>query len=164
MDIFFYIVSSIRFGRCIFLVFNLPYFSIDDGKLFMDSGVGEQFGPRCFEGDIMGCGIMYPRDFKPDGRGEYMFFSTVSHRGTASNCLFCLFLSDDIDYWDLDEIPKPSKVQNYVYANNREENEDEVEYLEGRKVTVRCRLNLGIYNRTYLNPSQQIFNSLLCFV
>lgn len=42
-------------------------FVADDGKLFHGSGVGDPFGPRCFEGDIMGCGIMFPRDFCTDG-------------------------------------------------------------------------------------------------
>lgn len=42
----------------------------DDGKLFHGSGVGVPFGPRCFEGDIMGCGIMFPRDFCQDSAGE----------------------------------------------------------------------------------------------
>lgn len=42
----------------------------DDGKLFHGSGVGVPFGPRCFEGDIMGCGIMFPRDFCQDSTGE----------------------------------------------------------------------------------------------
>ncbi|GLD64338.1 SPRY domain-containing protein 3-like protein [Lates japonicus] len=83
----------------------------DDGKLFQGSGVGDAFGPRCFEGDIMGCGIMFPRDFNPDG-------------------------GDDVDDWDLDVFPKPSEVQNDLYANNEDEEEDGGEDLEGRKVMV----------------------------
>uniref|UniRef100_A0A4W6F566 SPRY domain containing 3 n=2 Tax=Lates TaxID=8186 RepID=A0A4W6F566_LATCA len=57
----------------------------DDGKLFQGSGVGDAFGPRCFEGDIMGCGIMFPRDFNPDGGASSC---------AASKCLaiFCLHL------------------------------------------------------------------------
>lgn len=39
-------------------------FPTDDGKIFHGSGVGDPFGPRCFEGDIMGCGIMFPRDYE----------------------------------------------------------------------------------------------------
>ncbi|GFV79406.1 SPRY domain-containing protein 3 [Trichonephila clavipes] len=35
----------------------------DDGKIFVGSGVGDPFGPRCHKGDIMGCGIIFPRDF-----------------------------------------------------------------------------------------------------
>lgn len=35
----------------------------DDGKIFVGSGVGDPFGPRCHKGDIMGCGILFPRDF-----------------------------------------------------------------------------------------------------
>ncbi|KAL3058432.1 hypothetical protein OYC64_010575 [Pagothenia borchgrevinki] len=84
----------------------------DDGKLFQGSGVGHAFGPRCFEGNIMGCGIMFPRDYSLDA-------------------------GDDVDDWDFDVIPKPSEVQNDLYANNEEEEEEEEgEDLEGRKVTV----------------------------
>lgn len=59
----------------------------DDGKLFHGSGVGDAFGPRCFEGDIMGCGIMFPRDFNLDAGGErpchwfhftFLFLSALS--------------------------------------------------------------------------------------
>ncbi|XP_059185895.1 SPRY domain-containing protein 3-like [Centropristis striata] len=82
----------------------------DDGKLFQGSGVGDAFGPRCFEGDIMGCGIMFPRDYSIDS-------------------------GDDVDDWDFDVIPKPSEVQNDLYANNEDE-EDEGEDMDGRKVTV----------------------------
>lgn len=42
----------------------------DDGKIFHGSGVGDAFGPRCFKGDIMGCGIMFPRDYILGGEGE----------------------------------------------------------------------------------------------
>ncbi|KAG8195429.1 hypothetical protein JTE90_013886 [Oedothorax gibbosus] len=35
----------------------------DDGKIFVGSGVGDPFGPPCHKGDIMGCGILFPRDF-----------------------------------------------------------------------------------------------------
>lgn len=35
----------------------------DDGKIFVGSGAGDPFGPRCHRGDIMGCGIIFPRDF-----------------------------------------------------------------------------------------------------
>ncbi|XP_070565095.1 SPRY domain-containing protein 3-like [Ptychodera flava] len=35
----------------------------DDGKIFKGSGIGDPFGPRCYKGDLMGCGIMFPRDY-----------------------------------------------------------------------------------------------------
>ncbi|XP_014834968.1 PREDICTED: SPRY domain-containing protein 3-like, partial [Poecilia mexicana] len=81
----------------------------DDGKLFHGSGVGDPFGPRCFEGDIMGCGIMFPRDFSVDG-------------------------GDDADDFDLDVAS--SEVQNNLYANNDDEEEDEGDDPEGRRVMV----------------------------
>lgn len=43
----------------------------DDGKIFHGSGVGDPFGPRCYKGDIMGCGIMFPRDYILDSEGEW---------------------------------------------------------------------------------------------
>uniref|UniRef100_A0A131YTU0 SPRY domain-containing protein 3 n=1 Tax=Rhipicephalus appendiculatus TaxID=34631 RepID=A0A131YTU0_RHIAP len=35
----------------------------DDGKIFVGSGVGSRFGPKCQKGDIMGCGILFPREY-----------------------------------------------------------------------------------------------------
>lgn len=35
----------------------------DDGKIFMGNGGGDPFGPRCHRGDVMGCGIIFPRDY-----------------------------------------------------------------------------------------------------
>lgn len=36
----------------------------DDGKIFMGSGIGDAFGPRCHKGDKMGCGIWFPVDYE----------------------------------------------------------------------------------------------------
>ena len=36
----------------------------DDGKVFVGSGVGAHFGPRCHKGDIMGCGVLFPRGYQ----------------------------------------------------------------------------------------------------
>lgn len=35
----------------------------DDGRVFAGSTVGSLFGPRCHKGDVMGCGIIFPRDY-----------------------------------------------------------------------------------------------------
>lgn len=70
----------------------------DDGKLFQGSGVGDAFGPRCVKGDIMGCGIMFPRDYILKGEG--------------------LCSADRKD-------PEPAvSVQNLLYLNEEEEEED----------------------------------------
>ncbi|XP_074537394.1 SPRY domain-containing protein 3 [Halichoeres trimaculatus] len=91
----------------------------DDGKIFHGSGVGDAFGPRCFKGDIMGCGIMFPRDYILDGEG-------------------------DMDDW-LEIRPGHAGVQNVLYLNDEEEEDEEEEEedgeeadqgQEGRKVTV----------------------------
>lgn len=36
----------------------------DDGKVFAGSGAGAPFGPRCHKGDIMGCGVIFPRNYE----------------------------------------------------------------------------------------------------
>ncbi|XP_069578002.1 SPRY domain-containing protein 3 isoform X1 [Brachyistius frenatus] len=88
----------------------------DDGKIFHGSGVGDAFGPRCFKGDIMGCGIMFPRDYILDGEAV-------------------------VDDWDQLEV-RPGRVQNVLYLNDEEEEEEEEDgeeveqEQEGRKVTV----------------------------
>ncbi|XP_042238419.1 SPRY domain-containing protein 3-like [Homarus americanus] len=35
----------------------------DDGRVFTGSSMGSIFGPRCHKGDVMGCGIIFPRDY-----------------------------------------------------------------------------------------------------
>ena len=43
----------------------------DDGKLFVEVGRGEEFGPSCAEGDRMGCGILYDsNDEEMEGQAE----------------------------------------------------------------------------------------------
>ncbi|XP_014022744.1 SPRY domain-containing protein 3 isoform X3 [Salmo salar] len=86
----------------------------DDGKLFQGSGVGDAFGPRCFEGDVMGCGIMFPRDYILDS-------------------------GDDSDDGDSELWPKQRRVQNDLYMNDEDEEKDGEELegeQEGRKVVV----------------------------
>uniref|UniRef100_W5M8X0 SPRY domain containing 3 n=2 Tax=Lepisosteus oculatus TaxID=7918 RepID=W5M8X0_LEPOC len=88
----------------------------DDGKIFHGSGVGDPFGPRCFEGDVMGCGIMFPRDYILDSEDE----------------------SDDgVD--TVESRAKQRRVQNMLYLNaedEEEEGEDMEQEHEGRKVMV----------------------------
>ncbi|CAN9515249.1 unnamed protein product [Ophioblennius macclurei] len=91
----------------------------DDGKLFHGSGIGDAFGPRSFKGDIMGCGIMFPRDYILEG-------------------------GDPVDDWDQVEMgPDHTGVQNFLYLNDENEEEEEEEDGEeaeqeqkGRRVTV----------------------------
>ncbi|KAM9341970.1 SPRY domain-containing protein 3 [Pholidichthys leucotaenia] len=89
----------------------------DDGKIFHGSGVGDAFGPRCFKGDIMGCGIMFPRDYILDRE-------------------------PDVDDWDRLEVHAGHVgVQNVLYLNNEEDEEEEAgeegeQEQEARKVTV----------------------------
>lgn len=97
----------------------------DDGKIFHGSGVGDQFGPRCFEGDIMGCGIMFPRDYVLDGE-------------------------DEMDDWDAADVqPKQGRVENLLYLNDEDEEEgdDPEQEHEGRKVMVFFTRNGKIIGR-----------------
>ncbi|NXV76848.1 SPRY3 protein, partial [Atlantisia rogersi] len=90
----------------------------DDGKIFHGSGVGDPFGPRCYKGDIMGCGIMFPRDYILDSEG------------------------DSDDPCDTAEV-KPKPVRNVMYLHQEEEEEEEEDdgeemeqEHEGKKVVV----------------------------
>lgn len=78
---------------------NFTFYSVvfhtDDGKIFHGSGVGDPFGPRCYKGDIMGCGIMFPRDYILDSEGmdELAYRSELSSLLYTDVTLFFLFLS-----------------------------------------------------------------------
>ncbi|CAL8255431.1 unnamed protein product [Arctogadus glacialis] len=95
-----------------------PAWGRDDGKLFHGSGVGDAFGPRCLKGDIMGCGIMFPRDYILDGE------------------------ADGDDWERLEDQPRQEGIQNVLYLNDEGEEEEEEGDMElergqeGRKVAV----------------------------
>lgn len=99
----------------------------DDGKLFQGSGVGDPFGPRCYKGDIMGCGIMFPRDYILDSDAD------------SDECLDAA----EVNY-------KQRRVRNIMYFNDEDE-EDEGEDMEqeydGKKVTVFFTRNGKIIGR-----------------
>ncbi|KAI1280508.1 SPRY domain-containing protein 3 [Halotydeus destructor] len=42
----------------------------DDGKLFLGSGAGDPFGPRCHKGDVMGVGIMFPTESREKSKKQ----------------------------------------------------------------------------------------------
>ncbi|XP_025900556.1 SPRY domain-containing protein 3, partial [Nothoprocta perdicaria] len=74
----------------------------DDGKIFHGSGVGDPFGPRCYKGDIMGCGIMFPRDYILDSEGD-----------------------SDEPCDTGDTRPRPRGVRNVLYLHHEEEDDDD---------------------------------------
>lgn len=39
----------------------------DDGKVFVGSGVGSPFGPKCHKGDVMGVGCLFPKNYEVRG-------------------------------------------------------------------------------------------------
>uniref|UniRef100_A0A3P9LUY9 SPRY domain containing 3 n=1 Tax=Oryzias latipes TaxID=8090 RepID=A0A3P9LUY9_ORYLA len=83
----------------------------DDGKIFQGRGAGDAFGPRCFRGDIMGCGIMFPRGYTLDGEGD----------------------ADDCERQEMR--PNAAAVQNVLHLNDEEEEEEDGDR-ESRTVTV----------------------------
>lgn len=88
----------------------------DDGKIFHGSGVGDAFGPRCFKGDVMGCGIMFPRDYIHQEEGDIDDPEPIEDR--------------------TEEGHPPHSVQNVLYLNGEEEEEEEEPGQDVRKVTV----------------------------
>ncbi|XP_066995473.1 SPRY domain-containing protein 3 isoform X2 [Anabrus simplex] len=76
----------------------------DDGKIFIGSGVGDPFGPRCHKGDRMGCGILFPRDYvcHYDSDGGSVDFSPTSPSEVDELLDMTLDASDseDEDWWN----------------------------------------------------------------
>ncbi|KAI4823859.1 hypothetical protein KUCAC02_012414, partial [Chaenocephalus aceratus] len=67
----------------------------DDGKVFHGSGVGDAFGPRCLKGDIMGCGIMFPRDYILDEEGDVDDWDRLEVRQGRAGVQNVLYLDDE---------------------------------------------------------------------
>lgn len=81
----------------------------DDGKIFHGSGVGDAFGPRCFKGDIMGCGIMFPRDYILDGEGDIDDLEPLEDKQVNPSVQNVLYLIDDEDEQEDGEEMEPGQ-------------------------------------------------------
>ncbi|XP_035239385.1 SPRY domain-containing protein 3-like [Anguilla anguilla] len=86
----------------------------DDGKVFHGNGEGDPFGPRCFEGDIMGCGILFPRDYIQDWEDD----------------------GDDMDSFEMQNILYPNDEDEEEDREDREDKEEMEPESEARKVMV----------------------------
>ncbi|KAK6321256.1 hypothetical protein J4Q44_G00082320, partial [Coregonus suidteri] len=92
------------------LIHTLSLFSFplsDDGSSSRVEGWGTPLALAVLRGDVMGCGIMFPRDYILDS-------------------------GDDRDDGDLEVRPKQRRVQNDLYMNDEDEEEDGEE-LEGEQ-------------------------------
>ncbi|XP_049805357.1 SPRY domain-containing protein 3-like [Schistocerca nitens] len=95
----------------------------DDGKIFVGSGLGDPFGPRCYKGDHMGCGIIFPRDYvcdyDSDGGSVDMSPSSPTE---VDDLLLLLDTSDseDEDWWNgRYEMECDSKVKVFFTRNGK---------------------------------------------
>jgi len=86
----------------------------DDGKVFMGSGVGDPFGPRCNKGDIMGCGVLFPRDFelRSDSEEEGEVPEVIYNLGEETDS------GDEEDYWQAPN-KQGDKVQVFFTRNGK---------------------------------------------
>lgn len=112
----------------------------DDGKIFSGSGVGDPFGPRCHKGDVMGCGIIFPRDYScsydSDGSQELSPSSPNDaeveddsnqddyEAGSQSE-------SEDDLWWNNCEMESNSKVQVFFTRNGKTIGRKEVRIPKG---------------------------------
>lgn len=88
----------------------------DDGKVFMGSGVGDPFGPRCNKGDIMGCGVLFPRDFEfrsdSEEESEQPQGEVVYSLGEETDS------GDEEDYWQ-PQAKHGEKIQVFFTRNGK---------------------------------------------
>lgn len=96
----------------------------DDGKVFMGSGVGDPFGPRCNKGDVMGCGVLFPRDFESRSDSE----EEAADMGGGCPVVVRLVENDTEEYetdsgeeeeWWHSEVKQGEKVQVYFTRNRK---------------------------------------------
>ena len=92
----------------------------DDGKVFMGSGVGDPFGPRCNKGDVMGCGVLFPKDFESrsdsEEEGELMARIVEDHLQEAEE--YETDSGDEEDWWRPD-LKIGDKVEVYFTRNGK---------------------------------------------
>lgn len=103
----------------------------DDGKIFIGNGIGDAFGPVCCKGDIMGCGILFPRDFNSEPESEESRDSSDSE--DADDYIDVHGFSDsddDYEWWDPDARWGP-KVQVFFTRNGKTIGQREVRIPRG---------------------------------
>jgi len=72
----------------------------DDGKIFVGSGVGSPFGPRCTKGDVMGCGVLFPRNYQCKSDSEEELLQQGGPGDAASGAKLGARLAGEIrDVW-----------------------------------------------------------------
>ena len=85
----------------------------------MGSGVGDPFGPSCNKGDVMGCGVLFPRDFESksdsDEEGE-LVVRLVENQGDTEE--YETDSGEEEEWWRPD-VKQGDKVQ-VDHANCRE--------------------------------------------
>jgi len=98
----------------------------DDGKIFVGSGVGEQFGPECNRGDTMGCGMLFPRDYSQD-------WDLVYEDGVEGpDCLGeAESESEDEEWWEKPNVENGTKVQVFFTRNGKTIGKREVRIPKG---------------------------------
>lgn len=95
----------------------------DDGKVFMGSGVGDPFGPRCNKGDYMGCGVLFPRDFESRSDSD-------EESGSGSGSVVVKLIENDTEEYETDsggeeeewwhqDVKQGEKVQVYFTRNRK---------------------------------------------
>ncbi|KAI0214366.1 SPRY domain-containing protein 3 [Lamellibrachia satsuma] len=107
----------------------------DDGKIFIGSGVGEPFGPRCHKGETMGCGILFPRDY-----------SAQADCGPTRVCDLCEDLltkagedednchsseSEDEEWWERPYAESGTRVQVFFTRNGKTIGQREIRIAKG---------------------------------
>lgn len=92
----------------------------------MGSGVGEQFGPKCSKGDIMGCGVLFPRDFecKSDSEEEGELVARqledqVSESDTVEEVEYDTDSGDEESEYLRHELKLGERVQVYFTRNGK---------------------------------------------
>jgi len=91
----------------------------DDGKVFMGSGVGDPFGPRCNKGDVMGCGVLFPRDFESRSDSEEegeLVVRLVENQGDTEE--YETDSGEEEEWWRPD-VKQGDKVQVYFTRNGK---------------------------------------------
>ena len=80
----------------------------------MGSGQGSPFGPKCSKGDIMGCGVLFPRDFECKSDSEEEGACDLGAKAEAVNVEaeeYETDSGDDDEWWK----PEGDKVQVFIH-------------------------------------------------
>ena len=123
--------------------------------MFVGSGVGAPFGPRCHKGDIMGCGVLFPRnyEYRSDSDDDLEHASGGGGGGGAGGGA-----ANDVDPFQAAAAAAGAAAQNFPHFDYPSDSADDEDWWSDRNYPYGVKVHICKYPLLFAN-----YHSKDCF-